>query len=84
MWFIRVEVEQETSAPPPKKNPGLAPAVNQKDLGTKLSCFGCCEKKNGRTVGSTFYLSHYQLLSKNMARRQLNGQHLLLGVYLQT
>ena len=26
MWFIRIEVEQETSAPPPKKNPGSAPA----------------------------------------------------------
>ena len=26
MWFIDVEVEQETSAPPPKKNPGSAPA----------------------------------------------------------
>ena len=26
MWFISVEVEQETSAPPPKKNPGSAPA----------------------------------------------------------
>ena len=25
MWFIGVEVEQETSAPPPKKNPGPAP-----------------------------------------------------------
>ena len=25
MWFIRVEVEQETSAPTPKKNPGSAP-----------------------------------------------------------
>ena len=24
MWFIGVEVEQETSAPPPKKNPGPA------------------------------------------------------------
>ena len=22
MWFIGVEVEEETSAPPPKKNPG--------------------------------------------------------------
>ena len=29
MWFIGVEVEQETSAPPPKKNPGSAP-VTQK------------------------------------------------------
>ena len=27
MWFIGVEVEQETSAPPPKKNPGSAPAT---------------------------------------------------------
>ena len=26
MWFIGVEVEQETSAPLPKKNPGSAPA----------------------------------------------------------
>ena len=25
MWFIGVEVEQETSAPPPKKTPGSAP-----------------------------------------------------------
>ena len=25
MWFIGVEVEQETCAPPPKKNPGSAP-----------------------------------------------------------
>ena len=25
MWFISVEIEQETSAPPPKKNPGSSP-----------------------------------------------------------
>ena len=25
MWFIGVQVEQETSAPPPRKNPGSAP-----------------------------------------------------------
>ena len=25
MWFIGIEVEQETSAPPPKKNPGSVP-----------------------------------------------------------
>ena len=29
MWFIGVEVEKETSAPPPKDNPGSAPAINQ-------------------------------------------------------
>ena len=27
MWFIGVEVEQETSAPPPEKNPGSAPGL---------------------------------------------------------
>ena len=27
MWLIGVEVEQETSAPPPKKNPGSAPVA---------------------------------------------------------
>ena len=27
MWFIGVEVEQETSAPPPKKNPGSVPEL---------------------------------------------------------
>ena len=29
MWFIGVGVEQETSAPPPKKNPGSAPEYPQ-------------------------------------------------------
>ena len=29
MWFIGDEVEQETNAPPPKKNPGSAPAEPQ-------------------------------------------------------
>ena len=29
MWFIGVEVEQETSAPPPKKNPGSAPVYSK-------------------------------------------------------
>ena len=29
MWFIGVEVEQEMSAPPPKKNPGSAPAMSK-------------------------------------------------------
>ena len=28
MWFIDVEVKQETSAPPPKKNPGSAPDLD--------------------------------------------------------
>ena len=32
MWFIAVEVEQETSAPPPKKNPGFAPVLTSQIL----------------------------------------------------
>ena len=32
MWFIGVEVEQETRAPPPKKNPGSAPGNRQQRL----------------------------------------------------
>ena len=31
MWFIGVEVQQETSAPPPKKNPGSAPGYYGKE-----------------------------------------------------
>ena len=37
MWFIGVEVEQETSAPPPKKNPWSAP-VKEAPSGVWLSC----------------------------------------------
>ena len=37
IWFIGVEVEQETSAPPPKKNPGSAP-VKEAPSGVWLSC----------------------------------------------
>ena len=37
MWFIGVEVEQETSAPPPKKNPGSAPDTNLTELDVELS-----------------------------------------------
>ena len=40
MWFIGVKVEQETSAPPHKKNPGSAPAV----LTVCLINFQGCQK----------------------------------------
>ena len=44
MRFIGVEVEQETSAPPPKKNPGSAPEYcpckkkEKRDLGAVVTC----------------------------------------------
>ena len=34
MWFTGVEVEQETSAPPPKKNPGSTPEMVQQNSHT--------------------------------------------------
>ena len=37
MWFIGVEVEQETSAPPPKKNPGSAPVLFPSSTKSKLT-----------------------------------------------
>ena len=40
MWFIGVEVEQETSAPPPKKNPGSAPEL---DRFTQINFALCCQ-----------------------------------------
>ena len=36
MWFIGVAVEQETSAPPPKKNPRSAPDTRKKPLKISL------------------------------------------------
>ena len=44
MWFIGVEVEQETSAPLPKKNPGSAPDVfKSKMLDPIQYCWSNCE-----------------------------------------
>ena len=50
MWFIAVEVEQETSAPPPKKNSGSASSkVPLFSLGTDLhKCSGVNSLKNER------------------------------------
>ena len=37
MWLIGVEVEQKTSAPPPKKNPGSAPAKGLAKLNVRYN-----------------------------------------------
>ena len=42
MRFIGVKVEQETSAPPPKKNPGSAPVT----LTTRASIFATATVKS--------------------------------------
>ena len=51
MWFIGVEVEQETSTPPPKKNPGSAPVMRARlrgqDFATgKNFSFNRCHTKS--------------------------------------
>ena len=41
MWFTGVEVEQKTSAPPPKKNPASAPGMyDDKLLFVLWPCWG--------------------------------------------
>ena len=40
MWFIGVEVEQETSEPPPKKNPGSTPVNNSFSFFLQLKTIG--------------------------------------------
>ena len=44
MWFIAVEVEQETSAPPPKKNPGSAPEIGRALRGRAILFIPCMIK----------------------------------------
>ena len=44
MWFTGVEVEQKTSAPPPKKNPASAPGMyDDKLLFVLWPCWGVGE-----------------------------------------
>ena len=55
MWFIGVEVEQETSAPPPKKTPGSAPGTYEN---VKLLCLEFmlepAAEQHGLILRSTF------------------------------
>ena len=49
MWFIVVEVEQETSAPPPKKNPGSAPVAL-----VSTSFFGIGQEWSSKNQNSSY------------------------------
>ena len=67
MWFIGVKVEQETSAPPPKKNPGSAPGTMQLELITAVAKFwkysskvqksGCTDDFNSFSRGTKILLN---------------------------
>ena len=52
MWFIGVEVEQETSAPPPKKNPGSAPANIVHFSGLKVKIVKCDQSLSHTLFGT--------------------------------
>ena len=52
MWFIGGEVEQETSAPPSKKNPGSASAT-----GFHLKVFSRILEKYSSRKASLYYVS---------------------------
>ena len=45
MWFIGVEVEQEMSTPPPKKNPGSAPVAHNVLLRVFPPTLPLCKEK---------------------------------------
>ena len=63
MWFNGVEVEQETSAPPPKKNPGSAPEESKR-------------KERDKTSGSFGPKNLEILLSVHGQTSQANKLHL--------
>ena len=74
MWFIGVEVEQETSAPPPKKNPGSARqglictegcSLSVHEMYTGVKCNGLLASEFDCLL-SRYTLSHNQFLLPEM------------------
>ena len=56
MWFIGVEVEQETSAPPPKKNPGSAIVACLNESANRSVCY-CVMRYENFAVNQKSFLS---------------------------
>ena len=56
MWFIGVEVVQETSAPPPKKNPRSAPVL------TKFKCLLKQVLKGTAFMESSFFFNIFIIM----------------------
>ena len=63
MWFIGVEVEQETSAPPPKKNPGSANCDHPILLDCTTSHLRLLTKHSSHCKQRLVLLWHYELAS---------------------
>ena len=61
--------------------------VDRENLGTRFSCLGSYNKMAELSAEHFTRFTIVSILSKNIARtarNQLDGQHLLFGVYLQT
>ena len=68
MWFIGVEVEQEMSAPLPKKNPGSAPKYHE---GSSLTV--CQEDEKQHTAElDDIAIPHIQKLQKKILKKKIN------------
>ena len=56
MWFTGVEVEQETSAPPPKKNPGSAPEKHIRTSAYNRRSSECALLRTGTLLHCTWLI----------------------------
>ena len=91
MWFIGVEVAQEASAPPPKKNPGSAPeitftVVEMLTLGRTSKFIPHCGTRGGG--GGGWFLICCSILKRRFylwwkAFDLLNKMRYILGVVAQ-
>ena len=70
MWFIGVEVEQETSSPPPKKHPGSAPAFLSR---LALKRYSCIRKLKTSTLNSVYVLPFCRKISCPFIKIYLYG-----------
>ena len=53
MWFVGVEVEQETSVHPPKKNPESAPVRCEKNIQLTVKKRSSMMKTSFKTLSNT-------------------------------
>ena len=76
MWFIGVEVEQETSEPPPKKNPGSTPVNNSFSFFLQLKTIG-----GHKCVVSHLGFSHYHVASYRLKSSFLHAKRISLFIF---
>ena len=72
MWFIGVEVEQETRAPPPKKNPGSAPEQEGSVNGVKIRCWENSRQQRQRRDSDCVEKKEHLVKSRALTIRKEN------------